>query len=121
MSGEKFVEVYAAGLPQRRELVSNIVRQIVRLVIDVLLRNRQDLAEIALDGSFDSPVALNVVQVPCAQNHKSGGGQNYGELQRQYQSSSLVPVALQLHSDATKHSLAAQGMCQWGVKRCKRL
>ena len=92
-----------------------------RMVEGAPFAHIQDLAEVALYGSFDSPVALNVVQVPRAQNHKGGGGQNYGELQGQYQSSSLVPIALQLHSDATKHSLAAQRMCQWGVKRCKRL
>jgi hypothetical protein len=99
MRGKKSVERFHARHSRGWEPASNIVQLFVCLPVDLLFGNGQHLAEVALYGSFHRPVTLDVLQVPGAQDHESGGGQNYGELEGQYQSRSLVPALFRFHGE----------------------
>ena len=85
------VQGHRARFVGRREISAYIVHEFVCLVIDLFLRNSQNLAEVALDGRFHRAVALYVQHMPGAQEDQSRRGQYHGQLQGQEQPGSLIP------------------------------
>src|SRR2546427_5778441 len=99
MRGKKSVERFGARHTRGRKPASNIVQLFICLVVDLLLGNGQHLAEVALYGGLHCPVALDVVQVPRAEDHEGRGGQGYGEFEGEHQPGSFVPTPFRVHDE----------------------
>src|SRR6516165_2371850 len=99
MASKKSVECFWARDTRGWKSASNVVQLFVCFLVDLLFGNGQHLAEVALDGSFHAPGALDVHQMPGAQNHKSGRGENHSEFEGQYESGSLIPAPFRFHRE----------------------
>src|SRR5215469_6849448 len=60
---EKFVEISITGLSLLRKLFADVIDQVVGLLINLLLRNSKNLAEVALDRCRHHLIALDMFQV----------------------------------------------------------
>src|SRR5215472_9962787 len=97
MGTEDSVEGLAAGVARYRKLTSNVIREFVCFVVDLLFGYSKDLAEVTLNSRFHRTVTLDGLQMPCAQDDQGGSGQDYGQLQNQHHAGSRVSWAFRVH------------------------
>ena len=72
-SSEHTVERVTAGLVDAWKFVARIVCQLIRPVINLLFGNYQYLAELTLNGGFESVFTLDLFQMERAQDHQGRG------------------------------------------------
>src|SRR5262245_61790827 len=85
----------------RRKLLANWGQYAGCLVPHFLFREPQDIREIALDGGLDGFIALDTMQVPDAEAHQQGCGQDNRQFQRQKEACAVadapLPCCVRLH------------------------
>src|SRR6476659_3462092 len=94
---EDSIESLGAGGTRHGKITANFVCEGVRLVVDLLFRNCEELAKVTLNSRLHRTVTLDGLQMPYTQDDQGGRRQDYSQLQNQHHPGSRAGWAFRFH------------------------